>query len=78
MSKIEQPLRMFTVYRNPADYPGKYVLRGASIVPNAVINDPEPTAVADTLAEVRAAVPWGLVPMHRAIDDLPIIVETWI
>jgi hypothetical protein len=72
-----EPLRIWTIYRNPTDYPTKYVVRGASVT-RTIVHDPEPTAVVDSLSEARAAVPSGLVCMPRQIADDPVIVECWL
>lgn len=65
---------IITVYRNPADYPGKFVAR--------VWDVDRPTslaAVADTYEELLEAIPTH--NMHRmepSAKDDPVIVETWI
>lgn len=64
---------IITVFKNPADYPGKYVAR--------VFDVDKPTnlaAVADTYEELVAAIPSGMVRMERNEKDDPVIVETWI
>lgn len=72
-------LRSYTIYRNPRDFPGKYVVRGFDLRsgPNP-LPDPEPLAVVDTLEEAQAAIPPGLFNIHRFPADEPQIVETWI
>ena len=72
-------LRIFTVYWNPADAPGLFVVRG-SIVDSAsrIINDEKPLALATSLDAARAHLPPGLVMLARAEDDDPIIVECWV
>jgi hypothetical protein len=67
-------LEMFTIYCNPRDYPGKYVVRRHV---TGIGPDPEPLAVVDTLDEARDAVPPYLACMNRQPDDQPQIVETW-
>lgn len=67
----------FCVYFNPADFPGKYVIR------KWVGMDPErlPEVVGDTLEEVREKLlenhP-GLVRFVRNEGDDPVIVESWL
>ena len=72
---------MWTIYRDPKDYPGKFVLRGW--LPNPA--DPDapfaaliPRAVVDTLDEARAAVPPGFVCTASHPHDDATIVETWL
>lgn len=62
------------IYKNPSDFPGKYVAR------RFVGETPElqELAVADTLEEVRQAVPDGMVLITRSPDDDPCIYETWV
>lgn len=64
---------LICVYENPADYPGKYVARLWDLQ--------QPTGfvvVADSLEEIRAAIPYGMVQLARLGKDDPAIVETWI
>ncbi len=68
---------VFCVYMNPADYPGKIVIR------RWVGNDPSPhpEVVASNInaarEELLKANP-GLVKLDRCKDDDPAILETWI
>lgn len=68
---------VFCIYENPADYPGKFVVR------RWVGMDPdrEPVTVAETLDAAREALkelnPY-LVRLDRCPDDDPVILETWI
>lgn len=69
-------LPMWTIYRNPVDYPDKYVARMFVTLPKGT-----PTnlvIVADSLDAVRAELPAGLVCIKRDEDDPLQIVETWI
>lgn len=75
-------LTLWTIYRNPSDFPGKWVLRGHDIGGPA---DSEPASiahpdcvVADTLEQARAAVPPGLACIPRSESDDPTIVEVWL
>lgn len=64
---------IIVVYKNPSDYPGKYVARLWTL--------DKPTEFAiikDTLAEVRAAIPAGFTMLAPSVGDDPVIVETWI
>jgi hypothetical protein len=73
-------LYMWTIYRDPLDFPGKHVVRkfrvgGGGGAPEAAV---APTAVCGTIEEPRAAVPQGTVRLERSPTDDPCIVETWV
>ena len=64
---------IITIFKSPADYPGKYVAR--------VFDVDKPTtlaAVADTYEELQQAIPAGMVRLERNEKDDPVILETWI
>lgn len=66
-------LKMITIYKNPKDFPGKYVARlfingKATIV----------AMVKDDIEEIRELLPCYCIPMQRSLLDDPVIVETWI
>lgn len=64
---------IITIFKSPADYPGKYVAR--------VFDVDKPTnlaAVADTYEELQQAIPAGMVKLERNEKDDPVILETWI
>lgn len=64
----------YVIYFDAPACPGRYVvLRWVGMR-----HDLEPTAVAATLFEARARLPWGLVRIPRAEIDVPDVVETWI
>lgn len=71
-------LGMCTVYFNPSDYPGKFVVRFWVVTAAGVEKSAEPMAVVDTLEEARAAIPRGAVRLDRSEHDEPVIVEVWI
>jgi hypothetical protein len=80
-SKPQDPgpkLRTYTIYANPRDLPNVFVVRGFTIAGGDPIPDPDPTAVATSLDEARAALPPGLYSLGREPSDHPSIVETWI
>lgn len=70
----------YTVYRSPADYPGRWVVRGHDILTG--VDEPvphvEPLVVCDSLEDARASMPPGLLVCPRDRHDDPCIVETWI
>lgn len=74
------PARIFpiwTVYKNPVDYPEKFVVRRSTAIPH-VIHDPEPLIICDSLEEARAVIPEGAYRMNRMPDDAPHIYEVWL
>lgn len=75
VSKKEKgSIKMYTVYKNPSDYPGKYVVR----IFHGEIPEEKPLCVEDTLEAARSHIPPGLVHLHRTHEDDPVILETWI
>lgn len=77
--QFTSPLIMFTIYKDPTDYPGKFVTRRCAILPGSIAMDDEPLAVVDTLEAARDAIPTrALVCMARSPGDEPQIVETWL
>jgi hypothetical protein len=76
-------LAMYTVYENPSDYPGWFVVRRSVVTADGVVTmAPTLFARARTLKDCRAAIedahPEGLVCMHRSEGDEPQIVEVWL
>lgn len=70
-------MKTYTIYKNPLDFPDKYVMRvfeNTSIgsVPTSEI------AVSTNLENVRDAIPAGCICIARSPDDDPVILETWI
>ena len=72
------PLETYTVYRNPADYPGRYVVRRFVCAAGRPIPDPTPVSVSTSLTDARNAIPGRLVRFPRDPTDEPAIVETWL
>jgi hypothetical protein len=69
-------LTFHVVYKNPLDYPHKFVVRKQWVERGAVIASPDCT-VHDTLEAARASVPEGAILVPRSPDDDPVIVESW-
>mgnify|MGYP001590155104 CR=1 FL=1 len=69
-------LDMFTVYENPRDAPGLFVVRRHVIGPGG----PQPAEgfAFSTLTAARAAIPPGCFCLGRQPTDEPQIVETWV
>jgi hypothetical protein len=68
---------VWTVFRNPADYPGKWVLR-ATDIGHRYMTPRQECVVADTLDDARAGLPAGLICVGRAPTDDPVIHESWL
>lgn len=74
----ERVLTLWVIYENPADYPGKFVVRPQWVYSDArIVIAPEPTSVVDTLELARWHVPPETVWQRRHPDDDPAIVEVW-
>lgn len=73
---MHEPLELWTVYFDPADFPGLFVARKwlASALGERAT---EEYLKADTLEGVRALLPRGLHMLPRSRGDDPVIVETW-
>ena len=71
----------YTIYKNPSDFPGKFVIRAFTIKPKAAIAHSSPFYVGPSADACRKHlsdnVP-GLFPIPRSPTDDPVIVETWI
>lgn len=66
----------YTVFFNPSDFPGQYVVRAFEVVQCAV----HPSAMArsaQTLAEARTHIPRGLFRMDPQPGDHPSVIEVW-
>jgi len=73
----------FTIYRNPSDRPGMYVLRGWGAVDGKVVPNEHSVEWPDTdeagLAYVRNFLRGkGLTCLGRSKFDDPVILETWL
>jgi hypothetical protein len=75
-AQARQALPIWTLYERPLDYPGHYVARLFVTIPSPVAT--QFAIVADTLEELRQALPAGLLRLHRQAADDPHIVEVWI
>ena len=71
-----EPLRQYTIYNSPADYPDLYVVRRWDIVPGEARATDDVTTHF-TLEDARLSVPRGLFCMTRSPGDDPCIVEVW-
>lgn len=76
--RVEVLSVQYAVYRWPADYPNKYVVRKWLILRGYSDAVPSASWTADTLETARLPLPYGLHRLERFADDDPVIVEVWI
>lgn len=69
-------LAMFTIYNNPSDYPGKFVVRMLIVGHDGPVMT-DAIGIADEIIGARAMVPPGLYCQQRSEGDDGPIVETW-
>jgi len=77
--KENERITFWTIYHDPADYPGKFVVRAQWITGkrgSGIQHSPHCT-VHDTLDDARAAVPPGCFPLPAMAGDDAVIVESW-
>jgi hypothetical protein len=77
LSNPRNVLNVYTVYRQPKDYPDGYVIRRHKVDKEGSAPTSE-AAFGATLEEVRTHLPWGLYRIDRDPSDDPCIVESWI
>lgn len=73
-------VHVWTIYLNPKEYPGRFVARAFLIAPGTGFA-PTPVdspLVADTLEEIRALLPPGLLLYQRQQAAGSCIIEEWI
>lgn len=72
---MSEVLDIWVVYFNVPEYPGKYILKRDRAMGPPLVGD---TAwMADSLTDIRVAIPQGLTWMPRQNGDHQTIVETW-
>lgn len=73
-------ISIYTVYKNPIDYPGKYVVREFKIVQGTAgpLASREPLIVADSYEDIKKRMQrMQLVCVARHPEDEPQIMESW-
>lgn len=70
-------MKVYTIYFNPTDFPGLYVLRAWGVYSGRPVPD-EHCETANSLDEIRKFLPEEVVWIGRYADDDPKIVECWI
>ncbi|MNF56552.1 hypothetical protein D3C84_380420 [compost metagenome] len=73
----ESHLAIWTIYLRPQNSPEVYVAHKALVGKGRVIPTGE-TLAAETLEDLRALLPFGLVLFCRSESDAPDIVESWL
>lgn len=73
-----ETLSIWTITRNPSDFPGKHVARRHVVHPTACAGPTPDHYVADTLDQARACLPAGVINLGRNEADDPVIVESWV
>ena len=75
--KSMSELAIYTIYENPKDYPGLFVVRRWEIMPGSVqVSRWVRTAL--TINQARALLPYGVVCLPRNTEDDPSLVGSWI
>ncbi|MGI4846860.1 MAG: hypothetical protein ACRYGK_01790 [Janthinobacterium lividum] len=69
----DDDMSMWVVFEEPPDFPNQYVARRFS-----AYVDTGDFVTGDTLIEVRAKLPAGLMRLERSAQDDPVIRESWI
>jgi hypothetical protein len=77
MSLPMDQLTIWTIYRHPADYPTKWVLRTSTMRRGVVVPTGE-VVTADSLEAIRAHMPEGCVRFARDPTDDPTAFESWV
>lgn len=75
---MSDELPVYTVYYNPADFPGQYVVRRFVVTSGSAPQaDESPLYVGDSLERARDIIPPGLYCFSGDAADEPIVVESW-
>lgn len=72
------PVSIYTIYANPLDFPGKFVVRRHVVEAGHSVPDVMPMVVADNLEGAREVLPPGSWCLGREPGDDQKIVESWI
>lgn len=71
-------IKIYVVYFNPSDFPGRYVRRIQCTEKGHILYSPTLFANEATLDALRDKIPMDCVRLDRHPEDDPVIVETWI
>lgn len=70
------PWVIYTIYENPKDFPGKFVVRGFDAL--TATPHPQPIYVGTSIVDARNSVPPGQVRLERYLEDDAAIKEVWV
>lgn len=71
-------LELWTIYENPADYPGRFVVRRWVVRPDGRCVPDQSCTDHDSIDAAREKVPSGLHCLGKLPDDDRAIAETWV
>jgi hypothetical protein len=71
-------ITLWVIYRNPSDYPGKFVVRQQWAARGGVHTCVDPHCITSSLIEARNSIPLGLYNIGRMEGDEPQILEVWL
>lgn len=71
-------VELWVVYKNPSDYPGKFVVRRQWASRAGEHKCVYPECVTDSLDKARSVIPGGLYRLDRMPGDDPVILEVWL
>lgn len=74
---METVLPVYTVYYDPLDYPGRYVVRRWNVTAGAPRPEKTPLYVGDSLERARSLIPLGLICFTADDGDDPAVLESW-
>ena len=69
-------IALYVITESPSDVRGWWVVRRHEVRVNGVIH-PHEAVRTSTLERARASIPAGCVNLGRAVNDDPVIYETW-
>jgi len=77
-ARRQAALTLYTIYANPRDFPGYYVVRAHDVLRTGGTQARRDFRLADSLEAARRHIPPGLYNIGREPGDDHTIVETWI
>lgn len=75
INKKEMP--MICIYKNPSDFPDKYVARLFRICPGGDVVATRFVMVDDDYHRIAPAIPLGMMKLSKHMLDDPCIIESW-
>lgn len=74
---MSDELYIYVIYAGMPEYPGKFILR-RDVVANGVAASEDRAYLADSLEDLREALPPGLHRLPRQPGDGEYVLETWL